>query len=141
MSLMNFVSQVTKDVVFDSKFLGIKAVYSRRIENEESDYVETKTAELFVSPQGNYVVASKDNDQIGGRVNVIWAKTADLKFGDEPFLPQTGDLIEYEANGESQKFMVTPPQKLQKQSSFGQQSTFAYEDGLMEIIKIMTIKQ
>jgi hypothetical protein len=83
----------------DSKFMGIPAKYSRRVENKEGDFEEEKSVLLNVSPQGNFVASDKAQGQIGTRINIIWAKTADLKFNGEPFLPKENDLIEYKVNG------------------------------------------
>ena len=141
MSLLNFVTQVQKDIVFNPQFTGIEARYSRRIENKkEGDLEEIKETTLFISPQGNYVATEKSLKQIGTRINVIWAKTEDLKFNDKPFLPMEGDIIEYEANGILQKYIVSKVTDMQVQSTYGQSATYSFEDGTHGIIKINTLK-
>ena len=96
---------------------------------------------LFVSPQGNYVATDKQRNEIEARINVIWAKTKDLTFDGEPFLPKENDKIEYEDGGIVQRYSVTSVKELKVQSSFRQNGTFAYEDGLHRIIKIMTVRE
>jgi hypothetical protein len=141
MSLLNFVSQVQGNIVFNPNFMGVKATYSRRItDRKEGDLIETKTTTLFVSPQGNYVAPDKQRGEIGVRINVIWAKTADLKFDGEPFLPNEGDTIEYEINGVRHRYMVAMVVDMQTQTNFGQKTTFAYEDGIHSIMKINTVR-
>ena len=136
MSLHNFVSQVQQNVVFDPKFTGIKARYLRRAEDEEGELVENKCAILYVSPQGNY---GTSDSTIEKRINVLWAKTEDLKFDGKPFLPMEGDIIEYKINGVLHQYRVT--RSPSTTINIGNGSVFAYEDGLHRIIKIMTVKQ
>jgi hypothetical protein len=141
MSLHKFVSQVQEDIVLNPKFTGIRARYSRRIEDKEGDSEETKSVILNVSPQGNYGVTDKRREEFDARITVLWAKTEDLKFDGEPFLPKKGDLIEYKVNGVLHQYVVTVLNDVRAQSSMGTQAAFSYEDGLHRIIKIMTIKQ
>ena len=141
MSLHNFVSQVQQNIVFDPKFTGIKARYLRRVENKEGELSENKCAILYVSPQGNYGVADKRREEFDARITVLWAKTEDLKFDGEPFLPKDGDTIEYKVNGVLHQYKVTVLKDIKIQSSMGTQAAFSYEDGMHRIIKIMTIKQ
>ena len=141
MSLHDFVSQVQSDIVLDSRFMGIKATYSRRVEDKEGDTVETKSVKLNVSPQGNFVASDKAHGQIGTRINIFWAKTKDLKFGKEPFLPMENDVIEYKVNRVPHKYTVVKTQDMTVPSNLGQRATFGYEDALHRIIKIMTVKE
>jgi hypothetical protein len=141
MSLHKFGSDTQRRILFSPQFGGIKAVYFRRIEDKETgETTEYKSVELYISPQGNYVASERRGGRIDARVNVIWAKTADLKFDGVPFLPEEKDVIKYFADGEEQRYAVTALQELRTQSSFGQHSTFAYEDGAHQIIKIMTVR-
>ena len=117
MSLHNFVSQVQQDIVFDPKFTGIKATYIRRTENKEGELIENKCAGLYVSPQGNYGVADKRREEFDARITVLWAKTEDLKFDGESFLPKEGDVIEYTVNGVLQQHKVTVLKDVKIQSS------------------------
>ena len=94
-ALERFTSQVQQNIMFDPKFGGIWARYSRRVESEGGDDAGTKTTTLRVSPQGN---AATSDGGIEMRINVLWAKTEDLKFNGEPFLPKDGDTIEYKIN-------------------------------------------
>ena len=127
--------------MFDPRFTGIKAKYSRRSESRDGDLIKDKVAILNISPQGNYVVTDKKQESIGGRLNIIWAKTEDLQFDGEPFLPEENDVIEYKVNGILQRFRVAKNVDMKTPSSLNQQSTFAYEDGLHSIIKINTLRQ
>ena len=141
MSLHNFVSQVQLDVVLNPKFMGVQARYSRRIEDSEGDSPETKSVILNVSPQGNFGVTDKSRQEYDARLTIFWAKTEDLKFDDEPFVPKEGDMIEYEMNGVLRQYRVPKLSELMHQSSIGIRAAFSYEDGLQRIIKIMTIRQ
>ena len=142
MSLHNFVSQVQRDIVFDPRFLGIKAMYTRRVEDrKEGDLLENKCAILSVSPQGNFGATDRQREEYDARIIVIWARTEDLKFDGEPFLPEPGDVIEYKVNGVLHRYVVTVLPGLRNQSSRETQASFSYEDGLHGMIKIMTIKQ
>ena len=136
MSLHRFTSEVQKKIVLDPRFGGIRAVYCRRIENKEGDEAEYKSVNLYVSPQGNDAASDNATGQIGigMRTNVFWAKTEDLKFAGKPFLPEQGDVLKYNADGKEYRFQVALV------SINGMTSTFAYEDGLHGIIKIMTVK-
>ena len=140
MSLHNFVSQVQQNVIFDPMFTGIKAKYMRRTENKEGELLEDKCTILYVSPQGNYGVADKRREEFDARITVLWAKTEDLKFDGESFLPKEGDVIEYKINGFLQQYKVTVLKDVKIQSSMGTQAAFSYEDGLHRIVKIMTVK-
>jgi len=142
MSLHSFVSKVQQDIVFDPRFTGIKARYLRRTEDSNTgELTENKCAILYVSPQGNYGVADKQRGEFDARITVLWAKTADLKFDGEPFLPKEGDVIEYKVNGVLYQYKVTTMRDTKIQSSMGTQAVFNYEDGMQRIIKIMTIIQ
>ena len=141
MSLLDLVSNIQKKVVFDPRFTGIKAKYSRRKENRDGDLIKDKHVILDISPQGNYVVTDKKQESIGGRLNIIWAKTEDLQFDGEPFLPEENDMIEYKVGGVLQRFRVAKNVDMKTPSSLNQRSTFAYEDGLHSIIKINTLRQ
>ena len=141
MSLHNFVSKVQADIVLNPKFTGVRARYSRRIEDTEGDSPETKSVILNVSPQGNYGVTDKRREEYDARIIVLWAKTEDLKFDGEPFLPKEGDMIEYKINDVLHQYKVTVLHDVRHQSSMGTQAAFTYEDGTHRIIKIMTIKQ
>ena len=140
MSLHNLTTKVQKSIVFDPKFMGIKARYSRRTENNEGDVAENKSIVLHISPQGNYVATDRERGEIGVRITVFWAKTEDLKFDGKPFLPEQSDIIEYAINGVLHQYIVAMVIDMQTQSSFGQKTTFAYEDGLQGIIKINTVR-
>jgi len=142
MSILNFGSQVQRDIVFSPRFTGVKAKYLRRIEDRrEGDFVENKCATLYVSPQGNFGATDRQREEYDARINVIWAKTEDLKFDGEPFLPEPGDIIEYEVKGVLHRYVVAVLPGLRNQPSRETQASFAYEDGLHRIIKIMTTKQ
>ena len=141
MSLHDFTSRIQKSVIFDPRFTGIKAKYSRTRYHQEGELEFDKSIELYVSPQGNYVATDRQHKNIGTRINVIWAKTEDLKFDGEPFLPMDGDIIEYKVNDVLHKYIVAKVHDMQVQSSYGQSATFSYEDGLHGIIKINTLKQ
>jgi len=142
MSIHDFVTKVQQSIIFNPQFTGIKATYSRRVENkEEGDLVEGNSVVLYVSPQGNYVATDRGRGEVGVRITVIWAKTEDLKFDGKPFLPEMNDIIEYEVNGILHRYIVAMVVDMQTQSSFGQKTTFAYEDGLQGIIKINTVRQ
>ena len=141
MSLHNFTTKVQQSIIFDPKFTGIKAKYSRRTENKEGDVLEDKSVFLYVSPQGNYVATDKERGEIGVRVTTIWAKAADLQFDGKPFLPEKNDIIEYTINGVFHRYIVSMVVDMQIQSSFGQKATFSYEDGLHGIIRINTIRK
>jgi hypothetical protein len=141
MGIHDFVSKVQEKIVFDPRFTGIKARYSRRVEDKEGDRTEDKSVLLFVSPQGNFGVADKRREEFDARLTVIWAKTKDLKFDGEPFLPKEGDMIEYKKNGVLYQYRVTVLKDVRTQSSMGTQAAFSYEDGLQRIIKIMTVKE
>jgi len=134
MSLQNFISKVQADIVLNPKFTGIRARYSRRIEDTEGDSPETKSVILNVSPQGNYVA---NDGSVNARVIVLWAKTADLKFDGQSFLPAEGDVIEYKMNDVLHRYKVAVVRVERPDSK----TTFAYEDGTHQIIKINTIKE
>ena len=138
MSLLDLVSNIQKKVVFDPRFTGIKAKYSRRKENRDGDLTEDKHVILYVSPQGNYVATDKGRQSIEGRLNIIWAKTEDLQFAGVPFLPEENDVIEYKVNGVLQRYIVAKAVNMDIPASQGQRSTFSYEDGLQSIIRINT---
>ena len=141
MSVHDFVTNVQKSVLFDPKFTGIKARYLRRVENKEGELIEDKCVILRVSPQGNYVATDRERGEVGVRITVIWAKAEDLQFDGKPFLPEKNDIIEYKVNGVLHQYIVAMVVDMQTQSSFGQKTTFAYEDGLQSIVKINTVKQ
>ena len=139
MSLLEFTAKVQQGIIFDPKFTGIKARYLRRVEDGEGELSENKCAILYVSTQGNYGVADKRREEFDARITVLWAKTEDLKFDGEPFLPMEGDIIEYKINGVLHQYRVT--RNPSTTINIGSGSVFAYEDGLHRIIKIMTVKQ
>ena len=131
MSLQKFISKVQSNVILNPRFGGIPAVYSRRVENQEGEPTH-KSVNLTVSPQGNYATADK---QIEARINVLWAKTADLKFGDESFLPKEGDEIRYKVDGVLHRYRVAVVLL-----PSGEKAAFSYEDGLHSIVKINTVR-
>ena len=134
-ALERFTAQIQRDIIFDPKFGGILARYSRRVESEGGDDVGTKTTTLHVSPQGN---AAATGNGIEKRINVLWAKTEDLKFDGVSFLPKEGDVIEYKIGGVLHKYKVTrSPLTL---SNVGSGAVFSYEDSQNSIIKMMTVR-
>jgi hypothetical protein len=136
MSLHRFGSETQKKIVFSPSFGGIRAVYFRRIEDKETGKTaEYKSVVLYVSPQGNF---ESTDGRIGTRVNVLWAKTEDLKFDSKPFIPEEGDTIKYYADGgEEQRYRVVAiePQR------GSPKVCFSYEDGHHSIIRIHTVRE
>ena len=141
MSALSIVSEIQRNVVMSSRFTGLRARYIRLTFDKEGDLIENKCVILSISPQNIYGVADKRREEFDARITVFWAKTDELKFDGEPFLPKEGDTIEYKLNGILHQFVVTVLHDVKIQSSMGTQASFAYEDGLHSIIKIMTVKQ
>jgi hypothetical protein len=141
MSLLNFISNTIANTVFSPDFFGVPAKYTRNVEEQATGRViETKETTITVSPQGSFQTVDAKPDEIGARVEVFWAKTEELRFGDEPFLPEPNDIIEFEINGQLQRYSVGVPRGEKMQTSFGYKDVFGYEDAEKKITKITTFK-
>lgn len=130
MSLLSAISKIQSQVIFNPKFHGIPATYSRRVVDAEGEYVTRLSTRLYVSPQGNFATTDRGVNPVESRVKVIWAKTRDLVFDGEPFVPQHGDEISYRVDGQEQTYSVSAMPSL---------PCFTYEDAMHEIIKIETV--
>ena len=125
MSLARFVSDVIEQVHFKPDFLGVPAVYERRIEDENGNLVRNLSVQLHCVEQTDISSLSKnDNVELSGRVSTILVRTRDLVLDGKKELPKAGDIITVDGK---------------RQYSVGK-ALFCYEDAERRIMKITAFR-